>query len=96
LRVVVYDSLHPRLQATADVRISVTRNPFAPQFIPTADYPATVQENVTLGHQVLNINARDNDNVSDTDLYFLLTIQRAWFTILGKVMKFFFNVKFAV
>ncbi|XP_062607122.1 protocadherin Fat 4-like, partial [Saccostrea cucullata] len=62
LRVVAYDSLFPRLKATADVIISVTRNPFAPSFSPSADYSATVQENVTLGYAVLDINATDVDN----------------------------------
>ncbi|XP_062579030.1 protocadherin Fat 3-like [Saccostrea cucullata] len=62
LRVVAYDSLYPRLKATADVIISVTRNPFAPSFSPSADYSATVQENVTLGYSVLDINATDVDN----------------------------------
>ena len=44
--------------------ISVVRNPFAPTFIPDANYDAVVQENVTLGYQVLDVNARDSDNVS--------------------------------
>lgn len=82
---VVYDSLYPRLKATADVQISVTRNPFAPQFVPSADYPTTVQENVTLGYQVLDINARDFDNVSAIryQLISSSTIQtEAWFIFL--------------
>lgn len=64
LRVVIYDSMYPRLKATGDVVINVVRNPFAPQFSPNADYRATVQENVTLGYQVLDIDATDSDNVS--------------------------------
>lgn len=66
LRVVIYDSMYPRLKATGDVVINVARNPFAPQFSPNADYRATVQENVTLGYQVLDIDATDSDNVSWT------------------------------
>nr|XP_034314272.1 protocadherin Fat 4 isoform X3 [Crassostrea gigas] len=62
LRVVIYDSMYPRLKATGDVVINVVRNPFAPQFSPNADYRATVQENVTLGYQVLDIDATDSDN----------------------------------
>lgn len=56
--------MYPRLKATGDVVINVARNPFAPQFSHNADYRATVQENVTLGYQVLDIDATDSDNVS--------------------------------
>lgn len=69
--------MYPRLKATGDVVINVLRNPFAPQFSPNADYRATVQENVTLGYQVLDIDANDSDNVSVNIL--LINTVNDWF-----------------
>ena len=65
LRVIVYDSADPRLQDTADVTISVSRNPSVPQWS-NARYTETVSEDYSLGIPVLSVLATDSDGVSFT------------------------------
>lgn len=62
LRLIVYDSVDTRLQDTADVTITVARNPSVPQWS-QARYQTTVSEEYSLGVPVLTVLATDNDGV---------------------------------
>ena len=63
LRVIVYDSVDPRLQDTADVTINVARNPSVPQWS-QARYQTTVSEEYSMGIPVLTVLATDSDGDS--------------------------------
>ncbi|VDH99244.1 protocadherin Fat 4, partial [Mytilus galloprovincialis] len=61
LKVVAYDSQIPDLRATADVTITINRNPNAPQFQPSSNYFVQIRENTTVGSEIVDIDAVDQD-----------------------------------
>lgn len=63
LRVITYDDADPRLQDTADVRITVTRNPSTPTWT-RQQYQETVNEEYSSVLPVLTVSAVDSDGVS--------------------------------
>lgn len=62
LRVITYDSADPTLRDTADVAISVTRNPSVPRWSESV-YRRTVNEEYSMGVPVLTVLATDTDGV---------------------------------
>lgn len=60
---VAYDSQIPDLRATADVTITINRNPNAPQFQPSSNYFVQIRENTTVGSEIVDIDAVDQDKV---------------------------------
>jgi len=69
--VTVHDSAFPDLKDRAEVTITVTRNPNAPIFEPSASYFEQIRENTTVGTEIVDINARDADQVLLNHIFFL-------------------------
>lgn len=67
----VHDSAFPDLKDRAQVTITVTRNPNAPIFEPSATYFKQIGENTTVGTEIVDINARDADQVLLNHIFFL-------------------------
>ena len=63
LRVTAHDSGDDARVATADVMITVLRNPEAPEFKENR-YRVTVSPEAILGEPILNVTAEDDDGVS--------------------------------
>ena len=61
--VIAYDAQYPKLQATATATLTVTRNPNGPQFLPSSNYAISIRENTTIGTEILDIVATDQDQV---------------------------------
>ena len=61
LRVVAYDNAYPTNRATSDVTILVLRNVNGPIFVPSATYQTTVNEEVDIGTNIINVAAEDRD-----------------------------------
>ena len=70
LFVTVHDSAFPDLKDRAEVTITVTRNPNAPIFEPSASYFEQIRENTTVGTEIVDINARDADQVLLNHIFF--------------------------
>lgn len=69
LEVTVHDSFYVDDKATATVTIQVQRNPSAPRFTDNLPVPFTytrlITENFPVGDVVIDVNATDDDGVSE-------------------------------
>ena len=79
LRLIAYDSAHPKRTAQTTVQFFVRRNPNDPVFQPNANYDFSISETADLGSFVGNVTATDRDNVC-WNMYFSLYFRRCWWT----------------
>jgi len=70
LRVVAFDTSIPRLRATAEVFITVTRNLYEPIFDPQ-EYRVTISEDTPVGQFIQKLTVNDNDGVSEANIGYL-------------------------
>ena len=64
MQLIAYDSFYRDNVGFANVRINVIRNPSPPVFS-LPGYTVTINENYPLGDVVVDVQASDNDGVSD-------------------------------
>lgn len=61
--IIAQDGGVPRKQSIVQVTINIERNPSPPQFI-QRQYVVVINESTPINTDILQVSARDNDNVS--------------------------------